>query len=94
MTHKREGKKLGHHFWPNGEVPKRSGRTGGFSLTILEMEEVEAIKASLQVAAETLVKISALGERHGFTRCNCNKCYACLAYNTVNQLKRIGVVKI
>ena len=44
---KREGKKLGHHLWPNG-TPAPKERSGGFSMTIMEMEEYSTIKAQLE----------------------------------------------
>ena len=87
---KREGKKLGQHIWQSG-APKPMERIGGFSMTIREMEELATIKASLKVAAETLIQISDLGINYGYGRCECNKCYACLAHNTLKQLARMGV---
>ena len=87
---KREGQKLGQHIWPNGS-PIQKERSGGFSMTIMEMEELATIKAGLKIATEALIQISDLGTNFGYGRCECGKCYACLAHNTLKQLARMGV---
>ena len=88
LTHKREGKKIDKPF---ATTPKPLVKSGGFSMTVMEMEELAAYKAALKVASEALIKISDTGERYGYGRCECSKCTACLAHETLKQLYRMGV---
>ena len=89
----KKGRYCGTCNWnsPGFQYGSKSGAKKEFSMTVMEMEELATYKAALKVASETLIAISDLGERYGYGRCECGKCYACLAHKTLKQLHRMGV---
>ena len=86
---KREGKKLGQHIWQSG-APKPMERIGGFSMTVMEMEELTIIRATLQVAVEALKQIAVYDKNSKYGEGCCD--YGCDTPSIAKKaLSRMGV---